>query len=66
MKADTACQARFFSEMSEHQILAREFFSTVLLDSLHKNFGWEKAVISYFDTKGKFLSWTSWRGILLD
>ena len=66
MKSDHVCQMRFFSEMSEHQILAREFFGTVLLDSLNKNFGWEKAVISYFDTKGNFLSWTSWKGIFPD
>ena len=27
---------------------------------------WKKGVISYFDTEGKFLSWTSWEGILID
>lgn len=32
-------QMNFFSEMSEYQITAREFFSTVLLDSLYRNFG---------------------------
>lgn len=66
MKQDNTGQMSFFSEMAEHQISAREFFCTMLLDSLNKNFGWEKAVISYFDTHGKFLSWTSWRGIMLD
>lgn len=57
---------KFFSEMAEHQITAREFFSSVLLDSLNRNFGLKKAVISYFDPKGKFLSWTSWIGIQAD
>lgn len=57
---------QFYSEISEHQISAREFFCSVLLDLLSKNFGWEKAVISYFDTHGKFLSWTSWKGIQVD
>lgn len=66
MKNENIGQIAFFSEMSEHQISAREFFSSVLLDSLHKNFGWEKVVISYFDTQNKFLSWTSWKGIMMD
>lgn len=30
---------RFFSELSEHQISADEFFNVVLLDSLARNFG---------------------------
>ncbi len=63
MKFSHEGQMRFYSEISEHQISANEFFSSVLLDSLHKNFGWQKAVIFYFDTQGKFLSWTSWKGI---
>lgn len=66
MKHDNEGQKNFFSEISEHQISAKEFFCTVLLDSLNKNFGWRKAVISYFDTHGKFLSWTSWKGIMID
>lgn len=63
MKAVNEGQIQFYSEISEHQLSAREFFSSVLLDSLNKSFGWQKAVISYFDTHGKFLSWTSWKGI---
>lgn len=59
-------QERFFSEMSEHQISAREFFGNVLLDSLGRNFGLKRALISYFDTKGRFLSWVNWDGILVD
>ena len=66
MKALHEGQIQFYSEISEHQISANEFFSSVLLDSLNKNFGWQKAVISYFDTEGKFLSWTSWKGIELN
>jgi len=56
----------FFKEMSEHQISAREFFSCVLLDSLERNFGLKNILISYFNTKGEFLSWTSPSGVLMD
>ena len=35
MGNENANQMNFFSEMSEYQITAREFFSTVLLDSLY-------------------------------
>lgn len=66
MKYENHNHAKFFAEMSEYQITAREFFSTVLLDALNRNFELKKAVISYFDTKGQFLSWTSWRGIMVD
>lgn len=66
MNEEHTDQVNFFSEISEYQISAREFFSTVLLDYLAKNFGWEKVLISYFDTQGKFLSWTSWQGIAMD
>lgn len=66
MKGEIVGQANFFSEISEHQISAREFFSTVLLDYLDKNFGWGRVLISYYDTQGEFLSWTNWEGILID
>lgn len=56
----------FFSELSEHQISAREFFSSVLLDSIYRNFGLGEVLISYFNTQGKFLSWTSRYGIQMD
>ncbi|MGL5067356.1 MAG: response regulator transcription factor [Sarcina sp.] len=56
-------QIKFCSEMTERQITAREFFSRVMLDSLEKNFGVNKVIISYFDTKGKFLSWITHDGI---
>ncbi|KAF1295986.1 helix-turn-helix transcriptional regulator [Enterococcus sp. JM4C] len=59
-------KVQFFSEISEHQISAQEFFSTVLLDSISKNFGWDKVLIAYYDTNGNFLSWTSWKGISMD
>jgi len=64
MKNESAGQMKFFSEMSEHQISAREFFGNVLLDSLDRNFGLKKVLISYFDTHGKFLSWINQNGIL--
>lgn len=66
MKTEEINQAKFFSEMSEYQITAQEFFSSVLLESLDRNFGLKKGLISYFDTEGKFLSWTSWKGIMAD
>ena len=50
MGNENANQMNFFSEMSEYQITAREFFSTVLLDSLYRNFGFNDILISYFDT----------------
>ena len=56
----------FFLEMSEHHISAREFFCKDLLDSLNRNFGWNHVRVSYFDTKGNFLSWNDGNGLLLD
>ncbi len=66
MKYEAAGPVNFFSEMSEHQISAREFFGNVLLDSLDRNFGLNRALISYFDTQGNFLSWVNWMGIQID
>ena len=57
---------RFFSELSEHQISADEFFNVVLLDSLARNFGLQNVLISYFDPQGRFLSWTHRNGVLAD
>lgn len=48
----------FFLEMENHQISAQEFFNPFMLESLERNFGLSKVVIMYFDTVGKFLSWT--------
>lgn len=56
----------FFSVMNEHQISASEFFGVTLIDIIHENFGFENAVISYFDTDGKFLSWVDAKGTFLD
>ena len=66
MKYENTGQMNFFSEMSEHQITAREFFGNVLLDSLDRNFGLNQVLISYFNTQGKFLSWINRDGILPD
>lgn len=66
MKYGDEGQENFFSELAEHQISAREFFGNVLLDSLARNFGLNRAVIFYFDTEGRFLSWVNWNGILPD
>jgi DNA-binding CsgD family transcriptional regulator len=66
MKYENVGDTNFFSEISEHQISAREFFSCVLLDSLDRNLGLKNVLISYFDTNGKFLSWTSQEGVLVD
>lgn len=66
MKNKNIDQENFFSEMSERQITAREFFTNVLLDSLDRNFGLKNVVISYFNTHGKFLSWVNKNGIFID
>lgn len=66
MDHENHSKVQFFSEISEHQISAQEFFSTVLLDSIKKNFKWDKVLIAYYDTQGEFLSWTSWKGISMD
>lgn len=66
MRYENIGDINFFSEMAEHQISAREFFSCVLLDSLDRNFGLKNVLICYFDKYGKFLSWTSQKGILKD
>jgi len=66
MKYEDVGQMNFLSEMSERQISAREFFGNVLLDSLDRNFGLERVLISFFDTHGKFLSWVNWNGIMVD
>ncbi|MDD3402377.1 MAG: helix-turn-helix transcriptional regulator [Hespellia sp.] len=63
MAHEKAGQMNFFSEMSEHQISAREFFCTILLDSLDRNFGLKETLITYFDTHGKFLSWITRQGL---
>ncbi len=66
MKNENVGQMKFFTEMSERQITAREFFSNVLLDSIDRNFGLKNVLISYFDTQGKFLSWINKSGIEVD
>lgn len=66
MNYESIGQMNFFSEMSEHQISAREFFSNVLLDSLNRNFSLKRVLISFFDPDGRFLSWINWNGILAD
>ncbi|WP_036611134.1 response regulator transcription factor [Oribacterium sp. P6A1] len=48
----------FFLEMENHQISAQEFFNPFMLESLERNFGLSKVIIMYFDTVGRFLSWT--------
>ena len=44
MNFDTKRQTEFFSEMSERQISAGEFFSNLLLDSLERNYGLNNGV----------------------
>ena len=55
---NTKSQMEFFSEMSERQLTAREFFGGVLLDSLKRNFQLGSSLIMFFDPAGRFLSWT--------
>ena len=63
MNFDTKRQTEFFSEMSERQISAREFFSGVLLESLRSCYGLENGLIMCFDTDNGFLSWTDSDGV---
>lgn len=66
MNHEEVNHSKFFAEMAEYQISAKEFFSTMLLDSLERNFGLTRVLISYFDTHGKFLSWTNKDGGVVD
>ncbi|MGL5346115.1 MAG: response regulator transcription factor [Peptostreptococcaceae bacterium] len=66
MKYESTGEMTFFSQMSERQITSCEFFNNVLHDSLGKHLGLKNVMISYFDTKGKFLSWINQEGILVD
>lgn len=66
MQSNMPVEMNFLSEMAEYQITAHEFFSRVLLDILERNFHYENVLISYFDTQGKFLSWTSKAMIMMD
>ncbi|MEI3503994.1 MAG: hypothetical protein V8Q42_10215 [Anaerovoracaceae bacterium] len=44
---NTKSQMEFFSEMSERQLTAREFFGGVLLDSLKRNFQLGSSLIMF-------------------
>ena len=56
MTNQTNNRIKFFSEISQRQIEAREFFSETLVDSIRRNFGFYNVLISYFDTEGNILS----------
>lgn len=64
MDFDVKRQREFFSEMSERQLSAREFFGSRLLDSLERNYGIKNSLIMCFDTENGFLSWTDESGVL--
>lgn len=66
MKYEDESPTEFLSEMSERQMSAREFFGNVLIDSLSRNFGLDKVLITFFDPHGNFLSWVDWKGVLVD
>lgn len=66
MDKESNAQLQFYMDMSNHQMTANEFFCPALLESLERNFGWKNALISYFDTQGKFLSWVTKDGLCLD
>ena len=66
MEINQNAQFQFYMEMTEHQMNAHEFFGPTLLNSLERNFGIREAVISYFDTNGKFLSWATAKGRMAD
>lgn len=54
----------FVSLMSERQISADEFFSTVLLDAIDTCFGFEDSAMLFFDQNGNFCSWICRNGLL--
>lgn len=62
MKFDKEGQMNFIKEMSEHQIVANEFFGVTLLKSLRKNFDLGNLLINFFDTSGQILSWVDCYG----
>lgn len=66
MEHEDANQIKFFSEMSEFQVTAREFFGKDLLAFLNRDFGLKDVLISYFDPQGNFLSWTTPAGAVLN
>ncbi|MCR5273253.1 MAG: helix-turn-helix transcriptional regulator [Lachnospiraceae bacterium] len=66
MNKENNSQLQFYMDMSNHQMTANEFFCPALLQSLERNFGWTNAVISYFDTNGRFLSWVEKDGLTMD
>lgn len=53
----------FFTDLSERQIYAREFFGVTLLESIRRNFGMENVRIFCFDTENTFLSWIDRDGV---
>lgn len=59
MESEMIAQIKFFSEMANHQMSAKEFFGKVLLESIERNFYLKKTLIHFFDTEGNFLSWTT-------
>ncbi|OON92390.1 MAG: helix-turn-helix transcriptional regulator [Epulopiscium sp. Nele67-Bin002] len=56
----------FFTEMSDYQVSAKEFFTDTLLKLLEKHFELSKTIIFYFDTCGNFLSWKDKYSILVN
>lgn len=59
-------QMQFFSEMTDKQISAREFFSVDFLKYLVENFNFNNVSIMYFDTHGNFLSWITKSGLYVN
>lgn len=46
----------FLAKLTEHQIYAREFFNTDLLNAIDRAFPSDNSAVYYYDTDGKFLS----------
>lgn len=56
-------QTEFLLEMSERAISVNEFFSTDLLDSIERHFGYRDTFILCFDAENNFLSWINRTGL---
>ena len=66
MKYENIGQMNFFLEMSRLQVTSNEFFTSILMNSLNKNFELDNLIIFYFDINGEFLSWTNKDGMFLN
>ncbi len=56
MNSNNFEQVKFFSEMAERQLVSKEFFTKILLDSIEENYGITGIRIFFYTPYGKFLT----------